>query len=185
MTEKNTIDNGPVDEMEVYLSVFDLVVEMLKEPEHASVKMQTVRPYQKRNGETTSHLELKLDRDDGTPLLVVHVACQTVGEYLKCNHLAVQVTDGALYDERQITRFEKTVVPLYHYGDLSFGARFAAAYIVECALLSIRDEDIFMSVLARHAFDRAQDRLQQLYTPNGFPFYPVTVKRQRVEGATT
>ncbi|MNU19523.1 hypothetical protein D3C71_77520 [compost metagenome] len=176
-----TNDNAPVDDMETYLSVFDLLAEMLKEPEFLPVMLATKRPYGKPNDASTASMELKLTHND-QPLLLVRLETTQVGGAVKCNYLAVHVADGPVAEMNpNFIRYHKIVLPMHHYGDLLFGSRFAAAFLAECALLAMKDEDVLLGMLAKAAFDRAQNRMQALYHDTSFSFYPQPVTRKKAE----
>ena len=177
MTQANAIP----DEMEVYLCVYDLLVEMLKEPQYAQVQLVNERPLQRRNSDLHPKLELELKKTAGEPVLLVDLTVTRFGERLPCNYVTVSVADGHPLARARLTVFQKMHFPLYHYGDLNFGVRFAATYLAECALLAVEDEDMFMGVLAKRAFDRAQNRVQELYSDNRFSFYPTSTPRSPVK----
>lgn len=179
--EEPCLVNAPPDTGEIYVGVYDLLAKLLKEtPEFVSLRMPMGRPIPRINS-VFVNMDLDLTGPDGKPLLYVNLDITSPEAPVPTDYLAVHIADGQTEEQKKgLVRFQKTLLPLYHYGDLSFGIRFAACMIAECAILAQKDEDMLMGVLVKQAFDRTQDRVQAMYAKSRFSFYPqpVTAKKE-------
>jgi len=178
--EEPCLVNAPPDAGEVYVGVYDLLAKLLKEtPEYASLRMPMARPIPRMNS-VFVNMDIDLTCADGKPLLYVNLDITSPEAPVPTDYLAVRIAEGQTEEQKKgIVRFQKLQLPLYHYGDLSFGARFAACLIAECALLALKYEDMLMGVLVKQAFDQTQDRIQALYVKSNFSFYPQSVNAKK------
>jgi hypothetical protein len=178
--EEPCLVNAPPDSGEVYVGVYDLLAKLLKEtPEYASLRMPMARPIPRMNA-LFVRMDIDLTCADSKPLLYVNLDITSPEAPVPTDYLALHIAEGQTEQQKKgLVRFQKLQVPLYHYGDLSFGIRFAACLIAESALLAMQDEDMFTGVLVKRAFDRTQDRLQALYAKSNFSFYPQSVTAKK------